>query len=234
MFNVIVPDKTDESGIDPRVVTYYSPGGAAAEQYRKISTYVGALNGGRFCRSLMITSANSKEGKSISSVNLAMTLAEDKEKSVIVIDADFRSPAIGKLLNVASEKGLSNYLNGEIRLDEALAPTVVNNLMVLPAGEIPEKPAELFASLKMKELISDLEKHFNYILLDAPSVIPFADARSIAPCVDGVLLVVQAGRTRREVVWRAQEHLSSVRAKLLGVIIAQVEYYIPEYIHQHL
>jgi ATPases involved in chromosome partitioning len=152
----------------------------------------------------------------------------------VVIDADLRSPAIGKLLNVKSEKGLSNYLNGEIRLDEALAPTGINNLMVLPAGSIPEKPAELFASNKIKELISDLEKHFNYILLDTAAVVPFSDARILGPCTDGVLLTVQAGKTRREVVYRAQELMKNVRAKVLGIVLTQVEYHIPEYIHRHL
>jgi len=234
MFSNFVANLKDITGIDPRVVSYYHPGAIVVEQYRNIRTYINSLSGGELLRSILISSASKAEGKSLTSVNLAVTMAEDKDKSVVIVDTDFRAPTVEALLNISNKKGLSNYLQGQIRLDEALTATAIPNLMVLPAGEEIAKPAELFAGQKMKDLIPELEKHFNYIILDTPALIPYADARILASYVDGVMLSVQALRTRREVVFRAQEQLLNVKAKLLGVILTQVEYHIPEYIHRHL
>ncbi|RKY37371.1 MAG: hypothetical protein DRP78_01250 [Candidatus Omnitrophota bacterium] len=224
----------NKTGIDSKVVSYYSPGAAITEQYRNIRTYISSLNGGKLFRSLLITSANRMEGKSITCVNLAVIMAEEREKSTVLVSADFRNPKIEKLLNVRADKGLSNYLTEEIQLDEILIKTSIENLVILPAGDILSNPAEFFTNQKMKSLITELEMHFNYIIFDSPAIMPYSDARILAPYVDGVLLAVQAGRTRREVVWRVEEQIKSVRAKLLGVILTNVEYYIPEYIHRYL
>ncbi len=234
MFTKFIAKTKDESQIDPRIVTYYAPDSTLAEQYRNIRTYISSLNGGELFRSILVTSANRREGKSITCVNLAVTMAEEKEKHVVLLNTDFRAPVIEKLLNIRAEKGLSNYLNGEIELDNALTSTAIKNLTVLATGDMIVNPAELLTSSKMKDLIKELERRFSYVILDTPAFIPFADARSLSPLVDGVLLLVQASRTRREVVWRLQEQLHSVRAKLLGVVLTNVEYYIPEYIHRHL
>lgn len=234
MFTNFVAKIKNESGIDAKIVAYYQPNSLIAEQYRNIRTYIGALNGGELFRTLLITSANQTEGKSLTCVNLAISMVEEKEKNVILVNTDFRQPAIEKLLNIKNEKGLSDFLKGEVALDSVLFNSAIERLVVLPTGSIPSNPTELLASQKMKELIGELEKRFNYIILDSPAIIPFADARILGPYTDGVLFVVQAGKTRREVVSRAMDEMSSVRAKLLGVILTQVEYYIPEYIHRHL
>ncbi|MFH1458937.1 MAG: CpsD/CapB family tyrosine-protein kinase [Candidatus Omnitrophota bacterium] len=234
MFARFIAKIKDKSGIDARVVSYYSPGSVLAEQYRNIRTYISSLNGGILCRSLCISSANSGEGKSITCVNLAVAMAEDKEKKIVIVNSDFRFGSLESLLNIKAEKGLSDYLNNQAALNEVLVPTEIENLKILPAGNIPENPAEIFASQKLKELVVDLEKNYNYIIFDTPAIIPFAEGKILGPCVDGVLLVVQAGKTRREVVWRIEEELKSVRAKILGVVLTNVEYYIPEYIHRHL
>lgn len=234
MFTRYVAETVDASGIDPRVVAYYAPGSLIVEQYRNIKTYISSLNGGDLFRSIMVTSPNRREGKSLTSVNLAVAMAEDKDKTVILADLNFRAPEVSNLLNVKAPKGLSDYFNNDVRLDEILTKTSINNLMMLSSGNMPSNPAGFFTYQKIKELITELEKHFNYIILDTPALIPFADARTFAPAVDGVILAVCAGKTRREVVWRAQEQIKSVRGKLIGVVLTQVEYYIPEYIHRHL
>ncbi|MCP4649455.1 MAG: CpsD/CapB family tyrosine-protein kinase [PVC group bacterium] len=233
-FNEFIAKRKDESGLDPRIVSYYAPGTALTEQYRSIRTYLNSLDGGKMWRSVMVSSANREEGRTLTSVNLAVTMAEEKEKRVVLVNTDFRYPAIEKLLNIQEGQGLSNYLNDEVPLDKILINTAVNNLTVLPLGTALSNPAELMASSKMKDLIKELEKKFNYVILDTPAFIPFADAHSLGSLVDGVLLVVQASKTRREVVWRMQEQLMGVRARLLGVILTHVEYHIPEYIHRHL
>ncbi|MBU4305731.1 MAG: CpsD/CapB family tyrosine-protein kinase [Candidatus Omnitrophica bacterium] len=234
MFNVFVTNSKNETGIDPRVVAYYNPGSTIFEQYRNIRTYLNSINGGETFRSMIIASANRQEGKSITAVNLALAMAEEKEKKIVLVNADFRFPVIEKLLNTPAGLGLSEFLKGQAQLDNILTKTYFNNLTLVPAGEIPAHPAELLASQKMKDLIAELEKEFDYVLFDTPALIPFADARILAPCVDGVLLTVQAGKTRREVLWRTQEQIKNLHTKLLGVILTQVEYYIPEYIHRHL
>jgi len=234
MFTYYIAETQDASGIDPRVVAYYSPGSIIVEQYRNIKTYISSLNGGDLFRSLMVTSAKRTEGKSLTCVNLAVTMAEDKDKTTILVDLNFRSPKLSSLVNAKPSKGLSDYFNNEARLDEILTKTSINNLMILSSGNMPSNPAGFFTYQRIKELIAELEKHFNYIILDTPALIPFADARTFAPAVDGVILAVSAGKTRREVVWRAEEQIKSVRGKLIGVVLTQVEYYIPEYIHRHL
>lgn len=234
MFAKFVANLKDKSEIDPRAVTYYSPGAMISEQYRNMRTHICSLNGGEIFRSILISSANRYEGKSVTALNLAIALAEEKDKKVALIDADLRYPAIEKMLNIKVDKGLSDYLKNTALISDILVKTSINNLTLLPAGNIPSNPAELLSPQKMKELIGEMENSFNYIILDTPAIIPFADARILAPCADGVLLAVQAGKTRREVVSRAQELMRNVRAKLLGVVLTQVEYYIPEYIHRHL
>lgn len=234
MFARYVAKLKDETGIDPRIVSYYAPGSILAEQFRNISTYINSLNGGSYFQSVCITSANKQEGKSITCVNLAVSMAEDKEQEILIVNADFRSPDIETLLNVDSKKGLADYLMGSADLDDVVRTTAISNLKLLGAGAIPPKAAEVITAQKVKNLIVALKAKFSYIIFDTPALIPFADARVIAPLTDGVLLVVQAFRTRREVVARAQEQIVSVRGKLIGVVLTNVEYHIPEYILRHL
>ena len=230
-----VVSEKDDTGIDPRVVAYYSPQVVITEQYRSVRTYLNSIyNGGSGARVLMLTSANRAEGRSITAANLAFTLAEEKEKRVILVNTDFRYPTIEKLLNLPSGPGLSNYLVDGGAVDQIILQTAMPNLRVIPVGTAKINPAEILASLRMKDLIERLRLRFDYIILDSPAFIPFADGRILCPLVDGVLLIVQACRTRREVVWRMQEQLDSLRVKLLGVILSNVEYYIPDYIHRHL
>ncbi|MBI4844953.1 MAG: CpsD/CapB family tyrosine-protein kinase [Candidatus Omnitrophica bacterium] len=234
MFSYYVTSVGDESGIDPRVIAYYDPNAVFSEQFRGIQTQLNSFNGGKSIRSILISSANSGEGKSVTAANLAVIISEDKGQKVLLLDANLRNPSVEKLLNVKNEKGLSDYLSNNIALEQVLTKTPIENLTVLNAGIARTQPAEIFTSLKCRELFAKLKERYNYIIVDASAVIPFADAKILSEYVDGVLLVVQACRSRREVVWRAEELLKSSRTKLLGAILTNVEYYIPEYIHRHL
>ncbi|MFH2138083.1 MAG: CpsD/CapB family tyrosine-protein kinase [Candidatus Omnitrophota bacterium] len=234
MFTKYIAKEKDESQIDSRIVAYYDAGSTIVEQYRSIRTYINSLKGENLARSIVISSANRFEGKTITSINLAIVMAEERGKRVVLVNADFRFPAVEKLLNISDSSGLSEYLQDKITLDEALSKADIKGVTVLPSGRLPLKPAELLAGQKMKDLIEALEKRFDYVLIDTPAIIPVADVRILGSLVDGVILVVQASRTRREVVLRVQEQLNSLKARLLGVVLSNVEYHIPEYIHRHL
>ncbi len=233
MFTNYIAKNTKKGEIDPRIAGFYHPQAMIVEQYRNMRTYLGFHNGRRM-RSIMVTSASRGEGKSVTAANLAVTIAGEKDKKVLLINADMRSPSIEKLLCLEPAKGLNHYLRGDAQLSEIIMPTRVDSLAVLPAPAPVDNPTEILSSPKMKELIALLQDNFNCLIIDTPAIMPYADARIIGPLVDGVLLVVEARRTRREVVWRTQEQINSIKANLLGIVLTKVEYYIPEYIHRHL
>ena len=181
-----------------------------------------------------ITSSTNGEGKSVSAVNLGVVMAQDSGKPVLLIDCNMRKPAVDSLLGIRSDKGLADVLSGGTQLQDALVKTEIPNLTVLPAGQIASNPNELLASDKMKTILTELRPQFEAIILDTPAVIPFADPRILGKIVDGVILIVRAGKTRREVVARAESILKSVGANIMGYVLTGIEYHIPEYIHRHL
>ena len=168
------------------------------------------------------------------SVNLSIVMAQDLEKPTLLVDCNLRKPCVDLYLGLKSDKGLSDELSGNAQISDALVKTDVKNLTVLPAGQIPMNPAELIGSQKMKDLMAELKTKFNYIILDAPPVIPYADPRILGPLVNGVVIVVRTGVTRREAISRAEGILKSVNCNILGYVLTGIEYHIPEYIHRHL
>jgi len=182
----------------------------------------------------MITSSRSREGKTLVAVNLSIVMAQELEKPTLLIDCNLRKPCVDLYLGLKSDKGLSDVLSGGAQISDVLIKSDVNNLTVLPAGQIPTNPSELIGSQKMKDLLAELKTKFNYIVLDAPSIIPYADPRILGPLADGVVIAVRTGVTRREAVTRAEGILKSVSCNILGYVLTGIEYYIPEYIHRHL
>ena len=144
-----------------------------------------------------------------------------------------RKPGVDSLLGIRSDKGLSDVLSGRVQVRDALVKTDIANLVVLPAGQISASPNELLSSDKMKAILVELRPQFEVIILDTPAVIPYADPRILSKIVDGVIIVVKAGKTRREVVTRAESILKSVGANIMGYVLTGIEYHIPEYIHRH-
>lgn len=230
-----------KAGVDRKIVAYYNPRDPIAEQFRALRTHIFSpetkgLFAGQVSslKTIAITSSSHQEGKTLAAVNLAVVIAQDTEKPVLLVDCNLRKPSVDIFLGLHSDKGLSDVLTGNAQLSDALVSTDIKNLTVLPAGHIPANPAELLSSQKMKNLLTELKAQFDHIILDMPPVIPYADPRILGPLADGVVMVIRTGKTRREAVLRAEETLKKVGAKVLGYVLTGIEYHIPEYIHRHL
>ena len=221
------------SGINKNIVAYHNPSSPITEQFRVMRTHACSLENTRNIKIMAITSSNNGEGKSVVAVNMAVVMAQDFAKPILLIDCNMRKPGVDSLLGIRSDKGLSDVLSGRVQVRDALVKTDIANLVVLPAGQISASPNELLSSDKMKAILVELRPQFEVIILDTPAVIPYADPRILSKIVDGVIIVVKAGKTRREVVTRAESILKSVGANIMGYVLTGIEYHIPEYIHRH-
>lgn len=203
----------------PNLITLTDPRSPAAEAYRTLRTnlYFSSLD--RALETLLVTSAAPGDGKSTTLSNLAVTMAQG-EKRTILVDADLRRPALHKLFGVSNNLGLTTMVVQEETLAQPpLVETGVDNLWLLPSGPLPPNPAEILGSRRMEDIIAALKTHADIILFDAPPVIAVTDAAVLGTKVDGVLLVISAGKTRREHALRAKETLKRVQVRLVGAVL---------------
>jgi capsular exopolysaccharide synthesis family protein len=167
----------------------------------------------------LITSPDALEGKSTMAANLAVVMAQDG-KSVVLVDADLRRPMQHKIFRLPNSTGLTRTLfDGRVGLDGRLQETGIENLRVLTAGPLPPNPSELLGSERMRNLIERLDELADVIVFDSPPVLPVTDAAVLAPRVDGVLIVAEAGQTRHGAVRQMVETLQNVGANLLGTVL---------------
>ncbi len=231
----LVIQKMGDSKVDNRIITYFDPKAVISEQYKILRTNVMALNRDRPLKTLVLTSSIHSEGKTITAVNLAVALSQDVSKPrVLLIDADMRRGRVVKYLGVTRDTGLSDILAGGADLEQALFHIDIDNLAFLPCGATPENPSELLASKAMKRLLSDVRATFDHVIIDTPPIIPVTDAGIVGALADGVILVIQAGRTQRGIVRRSTELLHQSHARVMGHVLTAIEYHLPEYIYRYL
>jgi len=151
---------------------------------------------------------------------LAVSFAQ-LSQSVLVVEGDLRRPKIHRIFDVRNTKGLSGYLTGQYRLTEATQKTAIENIWVLPSGPLPPNPAELLNSKKMKEMLEEVRKVFDVVFIDSPPILAVVDSTIIASLVDGIVLVVQSGKTPRKPFLNAIEDLRRARARIVGVLFNQ-------------
>ncbi len=221
----------DVSGIDPHIVSYTAPQCTIAEQYRMLRTNLLALNSGPPIRVLVVTSAIKSEGKTVTVLNLATVMATGSEKKVVAIDCDLRRPKIHELLGIHSQPGLSELLRGEVQAEAVLQKTKVPNLTVLPSGKLPVNPSELIGSSRMSRLLEHLKEKFDFVIFDTPPVMAVTDAGVLGAIADGVVLVVKAESTKRDIVLRAQTLLRGANARLVGCVLTNIREFSPYYIY---
>jgi len=180
------------------LTTIKDPHSAVSEQYRKLkSALVRLTNEDRFRNLLMVTSAIAGEGKSLTATNLAISMAQEYDLTVLLIDADLRRPSIHEYLGFEQTIGLSDCLQDGINIGDAIIKTDIDKLSVISAGREVAKPLELFASKKMQDLMAEIKHRYNdrYVIIDTPPLLPFAETRSLARIVDGVVFVIHEGVT---------------------------------------
>jgi len=203
--------------LDPRLVAANAPRSLAAEQYRLLRTRVTRAENGRAFRTIIVTSPNKGDGKSLTAANLALTMAQDTQLRVLLLDADLRRPSVHRLFGITETPGLSDILIGGATLDDALVTVSEQRLTLLPSGLIPNQPAELLGSTGMRRVLETLRSRFDRILIDMPPVGPLADVAIASTMVDGVLMIVRAGVTPKPAIERALSGLDA--GKVLGLVL---------------
>lgn len=226
--------KVENTNIDEHVVSFHDPSSPVGEQYKILRTNIQSLKQTKGYRTFVITSSINGEGKSITAINLSMAMAHDlNNKSILLIDADMRKCKIAKYLDINPNPGLSEILKGDVEADAAFVSPNIANLTIIPGGKTPRNPSELLSSRKMKRLIESFKTRFDYIFIDSPPVMPLTDACIVGPLTDGVILVLQSGRTQRDIIHHAESRLRQAQAKILGYIMTNVEYHLPQYLYRY-
>ncbi len=226
--------KVENTKIEPHIVAFHDPASPVGEQYKIIRTNIQSLRLKEDYKTFLITSSLNGEGKTVTSINLALTMANDlNNKSILLIDADMRKGKISKYMGISSSPGLSEILKGEVEADATFVSPNIANLTIMHSGKVPRNPAELLSSKKMLSLLSSLRTRFDYIFIDSPPVMPLTDPCIIGGMTDGVILVVQAARTQRDMVKTVEQRLYQAHAKLVGYIMTNVEYHLPHYLYRY-
>jgi non-specific protein-tyrosine kinase len=187
-----------------------------SEAYRTLRTNLSFYSLDHPIRTLVVTSSAPGEGKSTTIANLAVTLAQSGRRTILV-DCDLRRPSLHTLFNLAEQPGLTNMMLDET--DAPLQKTEVENLWLLASGTKPPNPADLLGAQKVDKVIEQLLAQADIVLFDAPPVIAVTDAAVLGAKVDGVLLVISAGKTRREHAERAKELLEKAKVRIVGVTL---------------
>ncbi len=231
----LVVKRIRESNVDSSVITYFDSKALISEQYKILRTNILSLNKGKPPRTIVVTSSIHSEGKTVTSLNLAVAMSEAVHNpKVLIVDADMRKGTIGKYLGVKQTAGLSEILSEKASIEDVIFQLDRDNLAVITAGEVPENPAELLASDNMKQFLNQMRNKFDYVILDTPPIISVTDSGILGSLVDGVLMVMQAGRTQRGMISRAKELLNQCHCRILGHVLTNVEYHLPEYIYRYL
>src|SRR5271163_85546 len=217
------------------LVAQHLPKSQMSEAFRALRTSLLLSQPGRPPQVILVTSALPREGKTTAAANLAVTLAQLGDSTVLV-DADLRKPGVGRLLNLAGGKyaGLSSYLAGVSSLDLVTVPHPdIPHLAAIPTGPLPPNPADLLSSHKLAEAIAELRTKFKFVVIDSPPVMAATDAVILSVQCDGVLLVVRSGETPKEAFTRTRDLLTSVKCHLLGVVLNAVDSSAPDYYYSY-
>jgi succinoglycan biosynthesis transport protein ExoP len=215
------------------LVTQVRPQSQMAESYRALRTSLLLSNLGAPPKVIMVTSALPQEGKTTTSINCAIVLAQ-KGVRVLLIDADLRRPSIHKTLGMAPHRGLSNVLTGSTTLEQAITHTsILPNLDVLTAGTPPPNPAELLASSEMRDVLAQLRMQYDHIVIDTPPSLSVTDSVVLSPRADAVMLVIRSGQTTKQALRRSRDLLAQVNAKVVGVLLNAVDLSSPDYYYYY-
>jgi capsular exopolysaccharide synthesis family protein len=201
------------------LVSARRPKSIEAESYRGVRTQLSVITANSGHQVIQVTSPNPGDGKSTLAANLAISLAQSGKKTVL-LDCDFRKPRVHKLFAIAKpELGLASVTGGLANLSQAIRHSSIDNLDILPCGPRPQNPAELLSGARFQEVLAELRKMYDYVIVDTPPMLAVSDPRVVAQRVDGILLVFKITKRARPLAERAREQLADMGANLLGVIV---------------
>lgn len=204
------------------LVNLKEPESTFAEHYRNVRTSLLLSNPDNPPKSFVVTSALPQEGKTVTTINLAVAFAQ-LGKKVLILDADLRRPRVHKIFRIKNTAGISSFLTGRGRIEEIIYRyPAETNIHVLPSGPIPPNPVEMIISKGMRELMSALRQHYDFIFIDAPPLMGIQDAILLGEHGDGLLLVAWGGKTPRKVIEKARDEIAKFNIKLFGLILNKV------------
>lgn len=216
----IIPRKFTD---DPHLVLVNRPGSPIAERYRRLRLKLDQPGpDGAPRQIILVTSAVPEEGKTTTTVNLALAFAEDRDRKTLLIDADLRRPSVSRYLTPPSKLGLADVLSGDVSLDHALLDIKASHLSILPAGTPTSNPLQILQSDYLGGVFAELRRRFDRIVIDTPPTVPFTDAAVLGAICDGSVLVVRAGKTTGTLINRARASLA--HSTLLGVVLNDVAF----------
>jgi succinoglycan biosynthesis transport protein ExoP len=231
------------------LITHFDPKSPVAEAYRTLRTNIQFMRMERQGKLLVFTSPTLQEGKTTTIVNLALTMAQNGQRTLLV-GANLRRPSIHRFFGIEREPGLADVLVGNARwrdcirtvadilmgrfeMEDIMASPGLDNLHILESGPVPANPSELLSTPAMAQFLAEVREEYDIVLIDTPPVLPVTDSAIVAGQVDGVILVYQAGKVGRLVLKRAKAHLESARAKVWGVVLNDVQTEIAGYAYSH-
>jgi polysaccharide biosynthesis transport protein len=219
----------ENHGKGVELVTHHEPHSILSEAYRNLRTSILlSPSNGHPPKLLVITSSQAGEGKTTTSINIGITLAQSGVK-VVLLDCDMRKPKMQRSLNLIPDAGISTFLSGLSDISPLIQQTEIPNLFAVSSGRIPPNPAELIGSPRMKEGLAFLTRSFDYVIIDTPPVLSVTDARILGALADGVILVIKGGETPREAVRLTKRLLREVHARIIGSILNDVDVHSADY-----
>ena len=204
-----------------RLIVHASPRSIQAEAYRQLRTNIQFVEAAEDRKSIVVSSSVPNEGKTTTSCNLAIALADTGAK-VLLIDCDFRKPDVHGYMGIEGAFGLTDTLIGRGKIGDAIQTWGENKLDVLPAGQVPPNPSELLGSAAMAKLLGDLEKKYDHIIIDAAPLLPVTDAAILSKITGGVILVVGLGKTTRPQIQGSVHHITAVGGRIVGTVLNKV------------
>ncbi|WMX54288.1 CpsD/CapB family tyrosine-protein kinase [Peribacillus sp. R9-11] len=204
------------------LIAQTNPKSPITEQYRIIRTNIQFSSVDKEIKTIVVTSAEPNDGKSTTAANLAIVLAQE-EKKVLLVDADLRKPSIHYAFKISNIHGLTSVLTKKMDLRKTISNSNVLNLDILTSGPIPPNPSELLNSKAIETAINKLKDTYDYIILDTPPVLVVTDSQIVANKCDGVIMVVASGKTNKQSAVKAKELLEKANTALLGVVLNGME-----------
>lgn len=200
------------------LITHSNPESIISEQFRTIRTNLHFIYGDKNSSTLLITSPGKWEGKSTTAANMAVSMAQQKEK-ILLVDANLRNPSIHNIFKTSNMIGLTDVLEGNVSFEEAIYPSRIGKLDILTSGDTPYNPAELLASDAMEQFLQKVGSLYDIVLIDSASVLEVSDTKIIANLCDGVVLVVRQDKTNIENAFESKKVLEYAKAQIVGVIL---------------
>lgn len=210
--------KGPEDNFDEALITYKKPRSVVAEAYRVLCTNLGFAGVDKSLKTILITSAQTQDGKSTIAANLAVATAQAGFK-VILVDCDLRKPVQHKIFQIPNTTGFTNCIITNADVERTAHSLSVNNLKILTCGPIPPNPTEILNSERSQLLWNNLRANYDYVFIDSPPILAAADASILASRVDGVIMVIRSGATRIEAAVEVKNQLAKANSHLIGVVL---------------